>query len=517
MPGESDVQRFETKSEEIVRVFHEETTRFYHLTLTIHKEGMELRASLSLIGPGGSLEREDFTKMFEALELSGTVNEENITVLCDAVGSGENVDNVLLIEGKYPVKGENQHIKFHVKPSSREPRQIEEYDERKDYHNLNLFENVGKNQLIAEVFPASDGVSGRTVTGAVVPAIRGLAFKRECRAGDSVITDDSGYKFFSKISGRVVYDQGKRVISVTDLYEIHGNVDYTTGNIDFVGEVIVHGDVTDTYNIRALKGVRVDGHVGNCIIDSDSDITIGGMDGGDIGFIRCGGNLKMKYVHGTTVECEGSIEITHESVHSKLQSIKAVIMPAGSIIGGEVIALTGVEANEIGSDAHIRTCVAAGISYIIKRRIADIRERLSGINAEIDRLNAKIDPFVTNPRNLMALNTQGREKIKEMAVELKKFIADKKDLEDELQKISQSSRADANPIISVSRSIEAGVVLTVGTTVQPVRQKVVQRMSIIENSESGGLRFTNYYPVTKRARDIEYAIVEQAKKKNRKE
>ena len=53
----------------------------------------------------------------------------------------------------------------------------------------------------------------------------------------------------------VIYDRRKEIIEVSDVYTIKGNVDYTTGDIDFIGAVEVMGDVTDTYHIKANKWI----------------------------------------------------------------------------------------------------------------------------------------------------------------------------------------------------------------------------------------------------------------------
>ena len=54
---------------------------------------------------------------------------------------------------------------------------------------------------------------------------------------------------------------GGETINVFPIYEVNGDVDYHTGNIDFVGTVVIRGNVLTGFRIRAAGDIRIVGGV----------------------------------------------------------------------------------------------------------------------------------------------------------------------------------------------------------------------------------------------------------------
>jgi len=508
---------FSTELGVMDKLVHEVSTNDFALRLVACKRGMELRISAIPYALGKFLAPARLPEIFARLSIAGMIDQEALNQFCQDINLGEVRESVVVVRGKDPENGEDQKVKFYAKPSSTGAPATEAFDDQKDYHNLNLFENVKKNQLLAEVIPATEGISGRTVLGEYVEAVPGEVFKQQMRGESNVFADSSGLKFYAKVDGRIIYDRSRKVLSVSDVYIIKGNVDYTTGDIDFIGGVEVFGDVTDTYNIKAGKWIKIHKHVGNCKLESGGDIEMHGMDSVEGGSIRSKGDVKCKYIHSVNVESEGNIIIATEAVNCQLHSEKSILARTGAIIGGEAVALKGFEVQSIGSDANVKTHLISGVSYIMQEAIKDLREQLSEFKEKMNFLSKKLDPFVINPRSLLSLNNEGRAKVKEMAAELKGISVDKEALENELKQLSKEAQHGANPMISVIKCIEAEVVLTIGTSTEQFKDRVIGQRSYIENSVHGGLRPVPYYPLDKSARDIEYAIVRELKKQKDRE
>lgn len=512
MSDKPKMDRLETKSEEVVKLVHEVETSLYYLKLESHLEDMELRCSFTPLAKELEFTSDELLSLFEDIGVQGSIDQEAVKKFCHEASRGKSQNSTLLVKGISPKKGDDQRIEFLAKPSSEDVINFEAYDEQKDYHNLHLFDNVEKDQLIAEVFWATDGSPGVSVLGQEVEAMRGLMFKRERRPGKNVRLSDDDSKFYAEVSGRILYDEYRGIISVSDLYEVRDDVGYKTGNVDFIGHVVVNGDVNDTYNIKAGLSLKVNGHVGNSQISCGGDIEIIGVDGKGEGKITCEGNFKARYVHEASVEAKGDLEIIKESVNSNLCSEKVICATHGSIIGGDSIALCGIEVGEVGSDAHIPTKLTAGISYVIRQKIQELREELVSVEEEIAKMNKRLNPFVTNPRNLLALNDDGREKIKELAESLKERVSHKDEVGNELKDIREVSREDANPMINIMQAINPRVSLNLGTSTQVIKERQIIKATVLENSIFGGLRYTPTYRITRMAKDIEAEIVEREQK-----
>jgi len=508
---------FQIELDEADKLIHEASTDFFAMRVAACKNDMELHISAIPYQKDKFITPERLLAIFGRLNISGDIDNDAISDFCTKVSQGETMEGVVAARGKQPENGQNQKQIFHAKPMSAVTDAPETFDEKKDYHSLNLFENVNKNQLIAETVAATEGIAGKTVLGEYISAEPGKRLKQPLRPGPNVTSDDSGVKFYAKLDGMVIYDRRTQVISVSDTYTIKGNVDYTTGDIDFIGDVEVSGDVTDSYNITAGGSLTVSQHVGNSKICCGGDITLHGVDGAGEGCIKSKGNVSAVYLHGVEIECDGDIIISTEAVNSKLHSEKSILAKTGAIIGGEAVALKGFEVQTIGTEAQARTHIISGVSYIMQEAISNLREQLNEFKTQMDVMTKKLDPFITNPRNLLSLNDAGRQKIKDMAKEFKEVVAKKDELEHELQQLSKESLHGANPMVSIVKSIEPEVVITIGTSTEKFTERVVGQQSFIENSINGGLRPVPYYPIDKSARDIEYAIVRELKKKKEKE
>lgn len=155
---------------------------------------------------------------------------------------------------------------------------LEKADGKVDYKDLVRLRNVLKGKLIAKIIPAQPGKLGMTVTGDE------LAFKAGKEAhfkiGKNVLIDNDGTSMYAAIDGLVTLtDNGK--INVFPVYEVNGDVDYSTGNIDFVGTVVIRGNVLSGFTVKSAGDIRVVGGVEGAELISGGSIEI---TGGIIGY-----------------------------------------------------------------------------------------------------------------------------------------------------------------------------------------------------------------------------------------
>ena len=125
------------------------------------------------------------------------------------------------------------------------------------------------------------------------------------------------------------------------------------------------------------------------------------------------------------------------------------------------------------------------------------------------KIEKKINPFVTNPRNLLSLNDDGRKQIQELTEEFKETVSKKEQMAIELKEIRDSSREDANPMINILAAVNPRVSLNLGTSSEVTTQRKVLHCTVLENSLKGGLRFTSVYRLSSKAKDIESEIADR--------
>ena len=64
------------------------------------------------------------------------------------------------------------------------------------------------------------------------------------------------------------------LIHVDPVFLVKGDLDYQTGNIDFIGSVVIKGDVKSGFNVKASGDIEIEGVVEDSIVETDSDVLI---------------------------------------------------------------------------------------------------------------------------------------------------------------------------------------------------------------------------------------------------
>ena len=192
-------------------------------------------------------------------------------------------------------------------------------DGRVDFKEHNLIQNVVEGQPLAQKMLAEQGKAGKTVLGRYLEAKNGKDINLPL--GKNVIVDSDGRTILAATNGQVLLIGDK--INVEPVMQIAGNVSIKTGNITFLGTVIVKGNVDDGFSIKASGNIEVYGTVGKSILEADGDIVVSqGILGRDEGYVRAGRSLWAKFIQNTKVDVEEYIIVAEGIVNSHVTSNK---------------------------------------------------------------------------------------------------------------------------------------------------------------------------------------------------
>lgn len=415
-----------------------------------------------------------------------TVKEEFL--ITDAINqflvkaaAGQALTRELIAIGVAPVDGNNEELIMTAQASVSVTHVTDKNaKESIDLHNVQTFINVQVGDEIARIRPLDHGIAGRALTGKPIPAEPGKPLQLKIGEHIESVQDETGIRLIARVAGRVCQASGE--IDVSQEYVIAGDVNFRIGSIDFNGFVEVRGDILDDFNVHATKGLKVSGNIGVCTITSQGDISFCGMDGGDKGVIRCGGNLKANFIHDVDVECDGDVEIDVEIHNCRVKTLGKLIVNKGAITGGSCSARGGIQTLKSGSAASVRTALRAGADYRhadrIDQLLADLEEN-SAQSGQTDSLN-----------DLEALRQQ------------------RKLLTEELKELKNRSAEFANPKINVKKILYDNSYLRLGSSPW---ERVDERdgpFSVIENSLEGGFRFLGMTSLDVKAADIEKAFIQ---------
>ena len=95
---------------------------------------------------------------------------------------------------------------------------------------------------------------------------------QEIQIGEGVVLSEDGLTRADQ-PGRPVLENG--VLKVLKIYELNKDVDLSTGNIRFNGEIIIRGNVTEQLKVEAFSGgIQIYGMVTQAQIQASRDIVI---------------------------------------------------------------------------------------------------------------------------------------------------------------------------------------------------------------------------------------------------
>jgi len=276
--------------------------------------------------------------------------------------------SILIASGQRVIDGKDGEIKYYfeteVKPKVDEKGNV-------DYKELSLIQNVKKGQKIVEVTPPVEGVEGYTVLGKKIPPKIGKPYPLP--SGKNAEPDPKNPNILTAgIDGHVML-KGKN-IEVDPVFVIKESVDFSTGNVEYIGSVIVNGDVKSGFSVKAKNDIEVNGTVEDAVIEAGGNVLLKtGFVGRGEGKIIAEGKVMIKFCENENIISGDDIIIGEYLMHSNIQTKGKLIVTEqkGIIVGGEIFAIKGVEANIIGNQNYTPTKIFVGIDKEIKEKISE--------------------------------------------------------------------------------------------------------------------------------------------------
>jgi len=162
----------------------------------------------------------------------------------------------LAAQGKPAFNGKNGNIVDNFPRVIERTMEVNEFDQV-DYTALNLIRSVERGQEICHLIKPTEGEPGRSVLDEEIPAKSGRDVPLP-RGRNTEISED-GMQLLASISGSVEFT-GQN-FQVNPVLEIAGDVDFSTGSLNFTGDINIQGNVLSGFAVRAMGNIRVAGVV----------------------------------------------------------------------------------------------------------------------------------------------------------------------------------------------------------------------------------------------------------------
>ncbi|MCE9600187.1 MAG: FapA family protein [Spirochaetia bacterium] len=407
----------------------------------------EMKAIVRITAPklgGRHLEVND---VVNALKAHGVVIGFKEDVIRQSLIEDRYMQDIVAAEGVAPLHGPDATIEYKV--SIKKTAHLEQDDTGKvDFKNLNLVENVVAGQILAVKLPAKKGVAGRTLTNRIVLARDGK--DTELRQGKGTILSDDKTKLIAEINGQVVYSNLK--LSVEPVYRVVGDVGPKTGNIMFLGSVVIGGSVLDNFEVKAAGNVDVHGSVGKARIEAEGDVIVKqGILGREGAFIEStGGSVFAKFIQSAEVNVAEDVIVQEGILHSKVEAGGKVVCNGrrAQIVGGIIRAKKEVRARMIGSPAYTATEITVGTDPRVLKQHEELKalqkdteDKLSRTKKSLITLQArqKADPENFAPAQLEQLQ-KNEDAVSKLAARSKEITEEMSKLDEYMNQLSAQGK-----------------------------------------------------------------------------
>ncbi len=369
---------------------HENNNMKFFIIPSANKQKAYLR--VSALGNDTVIHPEDILEKLKELGISYGIDELAIKKYCE---NGDFTKELVAAKGKISENGIDAYISYKFDTSDKVVLK-ENADGSVNFKELNNIKSINKDDLICEVIPAKDGVEGVNIYSESIGFREGKTV--ELPNGNNVYASEDKLRLYASVNGAIIMKDNR--IDVENIYTVE-SVGPSTGNINFKGSVVIKGDVSPGYKVKAELDIMVDGMVEGSDLEAGNDIVIkNGINGQDVSKIIAKGNITSKYLENALVEAGKSI-FSNEIINCNVKAGENIILKGniGAIIGGSCVAEGSISTKIIGTKNNLVTKVGIDLSKLIedenkktdKNLLPQLKNELAKFKKEKFYLDDKID------------------------------------------------------------------------------------------------------------------------------
>ncbi|MDR0997436.1 MAG: FapA family protein [Treponema sp.] len=442
----------------------------------------EMKANVKVTppGPGGrDYSPENYLNFLHSHKVTYGINE---TAISQQVDKPVYHEPVTVAEGTRAVDGRDAYIQYNFETSRDKVRLRESSNGRVNFKDLNIIQNVVENQPLAVKIPAETGKDGTNIRGLLLPARDGKDISLPL--GKNVHLGEDGATIIADINGQVLVVNNK--INVEPVYTVDGGVNLKSGNIEFLGTVIINGDVEDGFLVKAAGNIEVNGTVEKARLESEGDIIVTqGITGKGEGVVKAGHSVWAKFIENATVDTGDLVVVSEGIINSRVDAANRVLCQGkrAAIVGGLVRACEEINAKTLGSPVSgTETVLEVGLDPRLKTRLAVLTGQKENIRREFEELQRNIQTLINTKRQRKVLPEDKEAALAEFMAHRQTIMANMKKTEEELVRV-QAALDDikARGRVSASAKVYPGVKIVNRDIREDVRNEYRAVTFVLEN------------------------------------
>lgn len=386
-------------------------------------------------------------------------------------------NDVCIALGTPPQNGVNATIVRHFDAEKcGRPEEIEHG--RVDFKNLNLFILVKKGDLLAERFPATQGTPGTDVFGGTVAAKPGKPIMLPVGKNTKIVED---HKIIADMDGQVVLHNNK--ITVDPRIEIKGDVDLSTGNIEFNGSVTIKGSVQAGFFVKAEGDVDINGNISGGTVEARNITVRAGIQGMQRGHIIAQEDIRSSFAENAKIVAGRDLFISEAILHSDVSAGKRIICEGkrGIVAGGSAVAGAEIRVKSAGNQMDTSTKLEVGVNPMLREEYQRLKKDFVKAQDELDQAQKALVLLKNIPKeqltpvkhDLLLRLTKAQFPL---AGTVKKYKDRLAEIEAELLTLKEGK-------IRISEFVYPGVKIIVGSIIKNIRSKEQHCLFYAEQGE----------------------------------
>ncbi len=458
----------------------EEVSQNGQAKVTISRD--QLKAFLTVTAPVGSgvgCTMEEVKKSLANHNVVFGLIEGNIS---EALMESNWEQEFLIAEGKPPVNGIDAKIEYRFPlPKERIGPKVDEQG-NVDYHDLGLIFNVRKGSPLAERIPPTEGTPGTSVTGTEIGAKNGKDIRLP--KGKNTVVDTEEKLLYAVIDGNVTITDNK--IVVDPLLQIAGDVDYSSGDIDFVGDVMINGNVNTGFKVKAEGNIEIRGFIEGAEVTAGGSVLVkGGITGGVKGIVRARENVSCRFVENSRVEAGKDVIVKDSIMQSFIKAGGSVRVndKKAIIVGGIIQAFQEVESKVLGSQLATQTIVEVGINPHYREEYQKILKVKTEKKRVFDNLSNNLQVFQKSGISPENLSESKRLTLLKMLEEFKKLRQEMTEMDERTLYLEEQFNRVSAAKVKVLETVYPGVRISIGQAIYIVNDAIKYAAFILDQGE----------------------------------
>ncbi len=421
-----------------------------------------MRVFMNITPPTISGREMDLQDVKELLNIEEVIFGIKEDVIEEALENRIYKSPIIIAEGTAPTNGKNAKIEYLINMDKESMARYIDDVQSIDYKNMSIVENIAKDQTIAKKIDVQYGEEGYTVLGKTIEVVDGKEIEIADYLGNNVVFDEATSSILSTADGQVVIT-GKK-INVEPLLEIASDVGPETGNIDFLGSVLIRGSVLDNYSVRANGNIEVLGSVEKCNIEAKGDIIVKlGIQGHGEGKIKSEGDVIAKFIQFANIHAGGNVIVSEAILNSNVDADDSILLTGKKAMasGGHLRAYKEVNAKTLGSPSSVKTIIETGVLPATRRKIEKLRLEKTEIDEMLEELNKniksleKLEKYDKLDEDQKVVLKESRETNSDSMIRIKEISEEKSKLILEIQS------TDVNSKVSAGKEALPGVTISI--------------------------------------------------------